>query len=286
MTFHNAQKYILNSPDDLQDSSHGSNLKKLWSMLGNPQRSIKYIRLAGSNGKTVCSEMLMSAYKDSDFKIGCLTTTLRTDLRDNIYINGKHLSYDEMAQYTEQIYRVATALNKSRIVVESSADDDKDKEEFILTKQDILLTISLLAFKENECDFCIIESDHKHTDPTVFLPHPFTVAICGAIPCNNRDDIGMIRTYVCHGIEEIISAPQDQEAYKIISDSCAAVNCRLTIPAKSELEIKKLSLSGSEFTYRSKDYKLSLCGKFQINNAVFMLQGISCIIASVSCCIF
>ena len=264
MTYHNAHKYILTSPDALIGDSQGGNLRKLWTALGNPQRNIKYLRLAGSNGKTVCAEMLMSVYQDSKFKLGCLTTSLRSDLRDNIHIDGKHLSYEKMASYIERIYKTATVLDKK--------SREENEESFLLTKQDILLTTALLAFKESECDLCVIESDHKHTDPTVFLPHPFAVAICGTIPCNSKADIGMIRSYICHGIEEIVSAPQDKLAYQIISDSCAAVNCRLTIPTKSQLKINKLSLSGSEFTYRESDYKLSMCGKFQINNAVFVIE--------------
>ena len=263
MTYHNAQKYILNSPDYTESSSSGNDLKKLWTLLGNPQRNIKYLRLAGSNGKTVCAEMLMSAYKDSEYTVGCLTTTLRTDLRCNILINGSPLSYDQMAEYIETIYKLAHDLNKSEY-----GDNDK----FALTKQEILLSAALLAFRENDCALCIIESDHTHADPTVFLPPPFSVAICGAIPCNSKEDIHMIRSYICHGIQEIVSAPQDQDAYRLISDTCAAVNCRLTIPAKTKLDIKKITLGGSEFSYKGKKYKIGLCGKFEISNAIFVLE--------------
>ena len=265
MTYHNAQKYIMNSPDDTENSIHGNNLKKLWLILGNPQRNIKYLRLAGSNGKTVCAEMLMSAYKCSEITVGCLTTTLRSDLRNNILINGSPLSYEEMAKYVEKIYRITYEQNRPE-------QSENGETEFILTKQEILLSAALLAFKDKNCSICIIESDHKHADPTVFLPPPFAVAICGAIPCNNKNDIHMIRSYICHGIQEIVSAPQDQDAYKIISDTCASVNCRLTIPAKSELIIKKTTLGGSEFSYKGKDYKIGLCGKFQISNAIFVLE--------------
>lgn len=263
MTYHNAQKYIINSPDVIDDSASGTKLRKLWTLLGNPQRNIKYLRLAGSNGKTVCAEMLMSTYKDSEYTVGCLTTTLRNDLRNNILINGSPLSYEQVAEYVEKIYRIAYDLNKP---------ENGSENGFILTKQEILLSAALLAFKANNCDLCIIESDHKHADPTVFLPPPFSVAICGAIPCNSKDDIHMIRSYICHGIQEIVSAPQDQDAYRLISDTCVAVNCRLTIPAKTKLEIKKLTLGGSEFSYKGKDYKIGLCGKFQISNAIFVLE--------------
>ena len=267
MTYHNAQKYILNAPDATNDAHQGEKLRNLWSELGNPQKNIKYLRLAGSNGKTVSAEMLISAYKNSAFRVGTLTTTLRSDLRYNIMINAEPISFDDMAIYVEKIYKTVSCFNKNEILKE-----DESKCILTLTKQEILLSVALLAFKDHGCDFCIIESDHKHTDPTIFLPPPFSVAICGAIPSNSKNEIQMIRSYICHGIDEIICFPQDQEAYRIISNTCASVNCRLTLPAKSELSIKKFSLSGSEFSYKGIDYKIGLCGKFQISNAIFVIE--------------
>ena len=265
MTYHNAQKYIFNAPDEVKEQQSGERLHKLLGELGNPQKNIKYIRLAGSNGKTVSAEMLISTYKNSAYCVGALTTTLRNDLRDNILINAVPISFDAMAEYVERIYKTANAINKQET-------NDENTVPFILTKQEILLSVALLAFKENSCDFCIIESDHKHTDPTIFLPPPFSVAICGTIPGNSKSEIQMIRSYICHGIDEIICAPQDPNAYRIISNTCASVNCRLTIPAKSELSVKKFSLSGSEFSYKGADYKIGMCGKFQISNAIFVLE--------------
>ena len=262
MTYHNAQKYILNSPDEFENETMGANLRKLWAELGNPQRNLKYLRLAGSNGKTVCAEMLISAYKNSEYKTGCLTTTLRRDLRDNISINGSPISFENMAAFVEKIYKTVTEFNK----------DAHEGSLFVLTKQEILLTAALLAFREADCKLCIIESDHTHADPTVFLPPPFAVAICGTIPSDSKDEIQRIRSYICHGIQEIVSAPQDQNAYKVIFDACVSVSCRLTIPTRSELDIGRLTLSGSDFSYKGLDYHINLCGKFQITNAIFVLE--------------
>lgn len=265
MTYNNAQKYILNSPDYIETDTPRENLRELWAELGNPQKNLKYLQLTGSNGKSVTAEMLVSVYKDTDFSIGSLTTSIRNDLRQNIVINGSPLSYIAMAGYVEAIYKIALKKNKQA----------SDAKNYILTKQEILLTAALLAFRDEKCDICLIESDHNHTDPTIFLPPPFTVAICGVIPSQNKSEIQRIRSYISHGIEEIVSSPQDHEAYNLISNTCASVNCRLTIPAKSELQINQLSLKGSEFSYKGLEYKLSLCGKFQISNAIFAIELIN-----------
>ncbi|MBQ2999098.1 MAG: hypothetical protein IJD64_01415, partial [Clostridia bacterium] len=104
------------------------------------------------------------------------------------------------------------------------------------------------------------------------LSAPFAAAICGTIPEENHKEAQEIRSYISHGIQEIVSAPQNQSAYRLISETCAAINCRLTIPTKNELKIHRLSLGGSEFSYKNTDYRLSLCGRFQVTNATVVLE--------------
>ena len=58
MTHHNAIKFIKNAPNITpKDESAAERIHMLCAALGNPQKKIKYIRLAGSNGKTVCARM-------------------------------------------------------------------------------------------------------------------------------------------------------------------------------------------------------------------------------------
>ena len=69
MTYNNAQKYILNSPDYIETAIPGEKIRLLWNELGQPQKSLKYLQLTGSNGKSVTAEMLVSVYKNSDVKV-------------------------------------------------------------------------------------------------------------------------------------------------------------------------------------------------------------------------
>jgi len=272
MTYHNAVKYLLNAPDDSPEPIAGARLRRLWMLLGNPQRNIKYLRLAGSSGKTVCAEMLLSAFEGSDFRVGCLNMPVQTDPRENIRIGQKSLSFDGMAACVEQIYQTVKNENKRQGKKEPVEAEQSEDTPLTLTKHEILLSAALLAFRDNSCDLCIIETNNLANDPTRFLPHPLAAAVCGTIPKQGQRELQQIRSYICHGIQEIVSAPQDQEAYQIISKACATINCRLTIPTKAELRIQKCTLSGSEFTYRDQSYRLSLCGQFQITNAMVTLE--------------
>ena len=276
MTYHNATKYILNAPDELHEHTPGARLRMLWNQLGNPHKHLKYLRLAGSNGKTVCAEMLMSVFQQSPYTVGFLAMSIQPEVRSSIRINGIPIPFDDIADLVDRVRQTVIRLNKE---TEASHEESYDSpalhapaSELVLTKYEILLTAAILAFQQNGCSFCLIESDHGNADPTRFLPAPFAAAICGTIPSEDRKEIQGIRSYISHGIQEIVSAPQNQEAYQVISQTCAVINCRLTIPTKSQVNIQKLTLSGSDFSYKGKPYRLSLCGKFQITNATVVLE--------------
>jgi folylpolyglutamate synthase/dihydropteroate synthase len=121
----------------------------------------------------------------------------------------------------------------------------------------------------------LLESDHNAEDPSRYLPSPFAAVICGSIPNEDRDkkDIYRIRSYISRGIREIISAPQNSEAYKVIADTCSTVNCRLTLAAKNNINIMRLALGGTDFSYKDNDYSLRVCGQFQTVNAVVAIES-------------
>ncbi len=267
MTYHNAVKYLQQAP---RDSRNPTALPIVWDALGAPQKSLKYLRLTGSNGKTICAEMLLSAFRESEYVVGSLSFPFFGDGRNNIRINSLPIPTEEFTQHAETVFQTIKMMNSAKKEEPAEASD-----QITLSQSELLLSMALLAFREHRCTFCLIESDASLSDPTLRLPAPFAAAICGTIPSEQKKEIQGIRSYIVHGIQEIVSAPQNQDAYRVISETCASINCRLTIPTKAELNISRLSLSGSEFTYKGETYKLGLCGKFQITNATVVLETIN-----------
>lgn len=258
MVYFNAKKFIACADTDTPCTS--ARLSELTGKLGTPQRRIRYVRLAGSNGKTVCAEMLMSVMNNSGYTVGCLRMPVREEPCENVCINAKSLSMDEFAEHMGSIKDVIPSLS------------------FTPNASELLLCVALLAFEKHGCDLCIIESDHFGDDPSRFLPPPFAAVICGTIPSNDTDEIMRIRSYICKGISEIVSVPQNSEAYRIISNACYSVNCRLTLPSKNALRIDRLSLGGTDFTYEGTSYSLRLCGRFQVSNAVLLLETVGMLV--------
>ncbi|MBO5883579.1 MAG: hypothetical protein J6Q78_04160 [Clostridia bacterium] len=272
MTYHNAVKFIKSSPEAVHSPQPFDRIKRLCDALGNPEKRIKYLRLAGSNGKTVCAEMLMSALSGSAVSAGCLFMPLREDIRENIRIGADNLSIDEVSFYITKIHDAIVEIRKKDTENEASTDM------FTPTRSEILLAFALLIFNDKHCSLCIIEGDHNGDDPSKFLPPPFAAIICGTIPSGDRHEITRIQSYITKGILEIISAPQDKKAFGVISATCASVNCRLSIPSKASMSVTSCTLGGTTFSYKGKEYSMGLCGKFQLSNAEVALETIEMLI--------
>ena len=286
MTYHNAQKFINSAPIYNEENYSLDRISYLSYLLGAPNKNLNYIRLAGSNGKTICSSLLSSVLVEAGYKVCTINMSHLSDVTDNIRLNTLPLSIEDFTHTVQKVVSACTDMRKNieeaklSAILEGENFSQSDIPNALLsedaelapTRAEILLLAALCIYKEKECDLCIIESVHNDVDPSLFLKLPITAVICGAIPNSDKEQINRIKTYIRRGLGEVVSAPQNSLAYKTIADSCAAINCRLTIPARSSLTIKQLSLIGTGFLYNGESYRLGLCGRFQTTNAITVIE--------------
>lgn len=289
MTYHNAVKYILSAPTADVGSHSYDRIAYMSALLGEPHKSLNYIRLAGSNGKTICSALTSAILCRAGYTVCSLNMSVLDDIKENIRINSTALSISEFTGAVQTVCQTANLMRhnleraKVALLIEEELDGDlapipqtllNGSLSPDLTQGEILLLCALILYKEKNCNLCIIESSNTDNDPSLFLKPPSAAVICGAIPNSDPTQMARIKTYIQRGIKEVISAPQDPLSYKMISDSCAAINCRLSVPIRSQLILKQLSLIGTTFIYNSEEYRLGLCGRFQTTNAITVIETV------------
>ena len=270
MTYLNAKKYILSLPTEAPEQPSGKRLKRLLECLGNPQKGLRYVTLTGSNGKSVCAEMLLSVYKGTSYRVGGFFSENLKEPRLSIRIGEEPLSMALTAELIVEIRRAVAEMNAS-----AEQTEDGESTPILPTRSELFLCLGLLAFRRAGCHFVLMESDPHSIDVIRHLPSPLGAVICGAIPHEDPTEMQGIRASIRHGIREIVSAPQNRESHTLIANTCANVQCRLTVPARSQIEIGKMTLRSTEFTYQGKSYRLGLCGKFQVTNATVTLETLS-----------
>ena len=75
------------------------------------------------------------------------------------------------------------------------------------------------------------------------------------------------------GLNEVVSAPLGSNAQRILRAACAKSNCRLTIPASSELLLMEVSLRRTALRYRKREFSLPQYGESAILNAITALEA-------------
>ena len=119
MTFHNAVKYITTAPTKTGANECLERTTFLCARLGSPEKKLRYIRFAGSNGKTVCQTMLSSVLFESGYCTGSLYMPARLDPRENIVINNaadklRILDPFEVGEYSFELARAKNFKEANR----------------------------------------------------------------------------------------------------------------------------------------------------------------------------
>lgn len=85
----------------------------LCERLGNPQEKLKYIHVAGTNGKGSSSHFLASIFQEAGFKTGLYTSPHLVDFRERIKVNGKPVSKEFVVDFTEKNTAIFEELKPS-----------------------------------------------------------------------------------------------------------------------------------------------------------------------------
>ncbi|WP_269223882.1 folylpolyglutamate synthase/dihydrofolate synthase family protein [Flavobacterium sp. IMCC34518] len=79
-----------------------TNVNILAEHLDNPQKKLKCIHVAGTNGKGSTSHMLASVLQEAGYKVGLYTSPHLKDFRERIKINGSEISEDFVCEFIEK----------------------------------------------------------------------------------------------------------------------------------------------------------------------------------------
>lgn len=194
-------------------------VKRLAALLGDPQKKIPSIHIAGSKGKGSTASFIYSILKSAGFKAGLYTSPHLISFRERIRINDELISEEDLSRI----------LDKIRDAIESSMKDDRPSFFEVYT------VLAYMYFREKNIDFAVYETGLGGRLDATNLVEPL---ICAITPLSyeHTDKLGNtlkeIAAEKCGIIKSnaiCVSAPQEEEALKVIKDACAERHTRLTL---------------------------------------------------------
>ena len=110
-------------------------VENLCTHMGNPEKELKFVHVAGTNGKGSVSGFITEILKASGLKVGLYRSPAVFDEREIISINGKNISKKDYVNLVERI----------------------SSTELPFTRFELETVMALVYFKEKECDIVVLE---------------------------------------------------------------------------------------------------------------------------------
>ncbi|MCL2080085.1 MAG: bifunctional folylpolyglutamate synthase/dihydrofolate synthase [Oscillospiraceae bacterium] len=131
-------KYIHNVK--WQGSKPGlSRTRELLKAIGNPQKQLKFVHVAGTNGKGSTCALLASALSRAGYTTGLYTSPYVTCFNERMQVNGIQISDDELIRMTEEIKPYADAMRDAP------------------TEFEMITALAMKYFMMKKCDIVVLE---------------------------------------------------------------------------------------------------------------------------------
>jgi dihydrofolate synthase/folylpolyglutamate synthase len=119
-------------------------MARLAALAGNPQAGLRFIHVAGTNGKGSTCAILESIYRASGLRVGLFTSPHLVSFRERIQVNRSWISEEEVVRRVQEV--------QSLLATESFPEESSP------TFFEVVTLMALLHFREQECDLVIWET--------------------------------------------------------------------------------------------------------------------------------
>ena len=235
-------------------------IKALLARLDNPQKGLKCVHVAGTNGKGSVCAYLTKILTLAGYKVGTFNSPAVFSYNERFLINGRAVS-DELV--TKYINRVA----QERDIMEKQGSKN------LPTSFEIEVAAAFLMFKEEKCDIAVVETGMGgRLDATnVIDPEDKLLSIITSISFDHTEYLGNTLQAIAKekfGIvtNTLITFEQNPEVMEVFNKAPKLI---LTKEAKMSIA----TLSGIAFTYKGHFYRLSMLGEHQIQNATLAIEA-------------
>lgn len=265
MNYKKAMEYI-ESLQSLGSVPGLDNVRNLCEKLGNPQESLKFIHIAGTNGKGSVSAYLSSVLGCAGYKVGSYNSPTIRDYRERICMNGRMISQRGFCELLEQVREACDTL-----VSEGYPHP---------TPFEVETAIGFLYFKEKKCDYVILECGMGGKLDATNLVKNTVVAVFTPISMDHmsflgktQEEIALHKTGIIKSGCRVVSAQQSEETMKVINEVSRRQRIEPVFVKNEDASNIHYGLKKQSFLYKKKQkIEIALAGQYQIENALLALK--------------
>ena len=244
------------------------NMRELLKRLENPQDSLKFVHISGTNGKGSVLAYVSTVFKEAGYRTGRYISPTLFSYREKIQVNESFIGREDLARLTEEVKKAAEEMQNSG--------------KGFPTIFEIETALAFLYFAEQKCDIVILETGLGGALDATNVITTSVIEVITSISMDHMEFLGdtlgkiaLQKAGIIKPHTSVVSAVQDMEAMEVIRDVCRKKECVFDTVDQEQIKDISYGYEGQSFSYKDwKNIKISLMGSYQIKNAALALEAI------------
>lgn len=236
----------------------------LLEKLNRPQDKLKYVHIAGTNGKGSTTTYLANILNEASVVTGAFTSPFLYRYNEMFRVNGKDISDEDFAEVFSQV---------------KPSYDELSGEGIFVSEYEFLTVMAFIYFIRMECELVLLEvSMGGRMDTTNVIPAPLVSVITPisydhmTILGNTLTEIAAEKAGIIKPKTVVVSAAQEDEVIKVLEDTCAKQSVSIEF-VKSGQVIGR-DIHGQRFTASDgAEYFTTMLGTYQVDNAALAIAA-------------
>ena len=233
----------------------------LLEKLGDPQKKLKFIHIAGTNGKGSCAAMTASVLKAAGYRTGLFTSPYLFRFNERMQLNGEPIPDDTLAALVAELQPIADAMEEHP------------------TEFEMMTALAMLWYLRERADVVVLEVGlGGRFDATNIIDSPEAAVIMNigldhtAVLGGTVEQIAFEKAGIVKPGCELVLYPQQESVERVIRARCEELGATLHKADFSQIKPEFDSLEGQVFRYRGAPYAIPLLGAHQRRNAAVVLE--------------
>ncbi len=243
-------------------------IRELCRELGDPQKELRFVHIAGTNGKGSVSAFLAEILKCAGYRVGRYLSPTLFQYRERIQVNGSCITKAALGRGVERIKGICDGM-----VARGLSHP---------TPFEIETALGFLYFREKACDVVVLETGMGGLLDATNIVENTLAAVLTSVSMDHMQFLGDTPEKIAFqkaGIIKrgcrVVSAVQRKEVLDVIRARAEAMGCPLQAVKPEMLSHVRYGLEKQSFDYGGlKKLELSLAGKYQIENAALAVETV------------
>lgn len=243
-----------------------SRMELACSLLGNPEKQLPVIHIAGTNGKGSTVSYLKHIFLESGYNVGTFTSPYIVRFNERITYNYNDISDEELFDYINEVKELY------ELVLE--------KHNEVITFFELVTLISFMYFRDKDVDIILYEVGLGGRLDATNVITPIVTAITSisfdhmGVLGDTLEEIALNKLGIVKDNAPLITAVKEPELHTLFKDYTKKVQSELTIVQDDDITDIEYGKE-TTFSYKGTPYKISMLGTHQVRNASLAIEIVS-----------